>query len=83
MIDVSWTDEAVFVEVKVPYPASHTFTLEIKTSSRWSNRLLGYTVREALLRKLESIREDAYLQGWKDAKAKRAKRRTFFRGWET
>jgi hypothetical protein len=63
--------------------SSHTagtdFRLVYNAGAEWAARLLHADLRERLSQRMRQIRQEAYAQGWKDAKAKRRKE-TWFSG---
>lgn len=43
--------------------------------------MLSERMQKDLSNKLESIRREAYNEGWKDAKSKKVAKRTWFKSW--
>ncbi len=82
MISFKRTDNIVVVQVKhgVLFNDEH-FTLQIASSHAYQAELLNRQLKDQLENKLEAIRKEAYEQGSKDAKAKRAKKTWFSRWW--
>lgn len=58
------------------------FSLELHQSQDYQAELLRKAFQENLNRHLEKIKQKYYNEGWKDAKAKTAKRSSFWGGWE-
>jgi len=58
------------------------FSLEINQSMDYQAELLRKALQDNLNRHLERIKEKYYNEGWKDAKAKSGKRKSFWGGWE-
>lgn len=53
------------------------FTFTADAGSEWTASLLVSRILDRLDQNMTSVRENAYRQGWKDAKAKRAKSKWF------
>lgn len=56
-----------------------SFDLTFHAPNEWSARLLLNAMRAQAQSAMSAIRQEAYAEGWKDAKAKRAKT-TWFSG---
>lgn len=72
-------DLLVRIESELP-PKENVYLLRWNTADACYANLLGDHLRSKLNNKLRAIREEAYEQGWKDAKAKR-KKKDWFSGW--
>lgn len=57
--------------------AGPTFTWRWSAGSEWAATLLLDAIRKQLASEMLAIREQAYKEGWRDAKAKRAKQSWF------
>jgi hypothetical protein len=81
MITIQTNDSAVVtVKVQGQYPVGNwEYPFEFRAREKDYAMLLASNLREHLSRKIREAREEEYLAGWKDAKAKRAKR-TWFKG---
>lgn len=82
MISFKRIDNKVEVQVKhgVLFNDQY-FTLNINETYAYQAELLTRQLNDQLQKKLEAIRKEAYEQGWKDAKAKSAKKTWFSRWW--
>lgn len=58
------------------------FSLEINQSMDYQAELLKKALQDNLNKHLMIIKEKYYNEGWKDAKAKSGKRKSFWGGWE-
>jgi uncharacterized protein (DUF2164 family) len=58
------------------------FELKIEQAHDYQAQLLVNALHENLNRHLKEIKEKYYNEGWKDAKAKKKKRISFFGGWK-
>ena len=79
---ISFEREGAAVNVKVEHGIFFNngyFSLPIYQSHDYQAALLCRQLNENLGNKLEAIRQEAYTQGWKDAKAKCAKKTWFSR----
>jgi hypothetical protein len=68
-------------EITLHVDGSHEYTFPFKwnTGQEWSAQLLQDDLVSTLKIAMQSLAEEAYTKGWKDAKAKRAAE-TYF-GW--
>ncbi len=55
----------------------HSFKFDFNAGTEWSAKLLVQAMRDGAGACMEQIRRDAYLEGWRDAKAKRRKQTWF------
>lgn len=82
MINFSRKDSAVTVEVEANVGVAARF---FHFTMNLSNEVYAYMLREnfqtKMTKALQDIRREAYEQGWKDAKAKIARRDWFSGGW--
>lgn len=69
------------VEIYIPTLGNRVFDFEWQCGGEYSAGLLYGAMREQLSEALETARREAYSQGWRDAKAKRAKERWFSGSW--
>lgn len=76
VLSVSRSGETVALEVVLPFV--QTFAFRFHAGSEWSAKLLESATRARLGDLSEKVREQAYAQGWKDAKAKKSAKRTWF-----
>jgi hypothetical protein len=60
---------------------NHTYHLTFNCNSVPYAELLRMRMQEGLRPKLEEIRKEAYLDGYKDGRAKRGKKNWFKRWW--
>jgi hypothetical protein len=81
MIPVEVRRNGSQVEIKVTVNNGTGFVFAWNTGAEWSAMLLRDAVAVAIADRLETIRKQAYEDGWKDAKAKRARSQWFERGW--
>lgn len=83
MISFTRNDNQVIVKVEHGiFPANNSyFSLEITQAFEYQAELLRRQLHNHLSSKLEAIRQEAYNQGWKDAKSKKVPKRTWFSGW--
>ena len=58
------------------------FVLKIDQNENYQAELLSRQLNENLNNHLIKLKEKYYMEGWKNAKAKSAKRKFFFGGWE-
>lgn len=71
------------VYIKVELPGVQTFDFRFDTLNEWSAELLMRAVQDRLGDTAQTVREESYLEGWKAAKAKHAKRKHFDTIWGT
>lgn len=57
------------------------FGLTWEAGTEWAARLLVWHLGARLSDQLTAIRQEAYANGWKDAKAKKGAKRVWFSGW--
>lgn len=82
MIEISNKGSNVTVNVKGRYPVMDwTWNFSIDVTHEAYAKMLGENLRESMSFRLCAIREEAYRQGWKDAKAKTKKQGWFRRTW--
>lgn len=77
---IEFQRDAETVRVKVESGAAgggQVFAFLFSAGAEWAANLLISHLRERMWNRLEAIRKEAYLQGWKDAKA-HAKKQTWF-----
>lgn len=80
MIEFLREGSLIKVKVKTTVLGGHWWAPVIECNSEPYASLLRQHMHEDLNHKLEAIRREAYLKGWKDAKAK-VKKETWFSGW--
>lgn len=79
MISFDVDDTTVTITVKAPYPLDGTtFVFRWNAATVWAAKLLEHALEQAMHRALEQARREAYAQGWKDAKAKKGAKETWF-----
>jgi hypothetical protein len=61
------------------WAANTTFSLVYQAGAEWAARLLARELGRCASERMRQARQEAYTQGWKDAKAKRRKE-TWFSG---
>lgn len=82
MIEITRDQKEVVLKVETGLePKANVFLFKWNCNDECYATLLRDHMHERLNRKLAAIREEAYLQGWKDAKAKTAKKTWFSRWW--
>lgn len=75
MIKIGRKESKVIVQVKHGiFFGEEYFELEINQGSDYQAELLKRQLQDFMETKLQIIRRDAYLEGWKDAKAKTKKK---------
>ena len=82
IIEIKRKDNAVILNITVyiPYECERIFTFTWDTEASWSAGLLTSAMKTALETRITAIREEAYQDGWRDAKAKKGGKRTWFSG---
>ncbi len=75
------TCRGTYVALNVDVPGVDSFEFALDARSEWAAKLLANAVRDRLGKAAQSVRESAYNEGWKAAKAKRAKRTLFDTLW--
>lgn len=76
-MDIKIFNEGASVKMELDcsdYPLNATITLSRDFGSEVYARLLAYHMKKQLNECIESIRDDAYNAGYRDGRAKRAKR---------
>lgn len=81
MIQIEIKETKVRVIVDTKYPIESRYVFSFDTGNADFAALLAENMNEKMRNDLEKIRRDTYEQGWKDAKAKKAKERYFSRMW--
>lgn len=71
------------VAFTTPWFNLQKWTFEVSAASDLEAEYVAHSMREQMNEKLRRIRAEAYEEGWKDAKAKRAKRKYHHGGWPT
>lgn len=80
MLKIHTSDEKVVTTISGQYPVSDWgYTFTFNAGSKDYAAMLSHNLRDHLEKSLRTIREHAYNDGWKDAKAKRGKK-TWFSG---
>ncbi len=83
MVELSSKDKTVTVKIKGGWPVGDwVWTWSIDVGQEAYALLLVNNMRERMGYELSRIREDAYNEGWKNAKAKTTKRTWFSRCWK-
>jgi len=83
MIRFEVSGSNVRITMTGPYPVQDTtFHFEGSTPAPWVAKMLWRLLDTAIRERLHKIREVAYNNGWKDAKAKSAKQNYFDYGWD-
>ena len=84
MIEILHKGNDVLVEVTAKAPVQRwVWTFKMTMENEAYARLLSTNFRENMQELLASTREEAYVQGWKDAKAKVTKETWFSSTWKT
>lgn len=82
MIQIQSKDTQLIVRLFAGYPISEwEFTTTGNMQYEAYALLVAHNIREYIDKRIRSIREDEYNKGWKDAKAKKAKRTWFSCQW--
>lgn len=80
MITITKKGTSVMIEVQSKYPLNRSYLFYWECGREDFALLLRDNLQGKMNDALEKIRQDAYMKGWKDAKA-RAKKETWFSGW--
>lgn len=81
MITIFARDTEVIVQVQAEALGDERFVFRFNAGVGWAARLLAGSLSRSMYERLTAIREAAYADGWKDAKAKRARRDWFGGTW--
>lgn len=73
------TNVSVTIDVVIPFWNERQFTLNWSAGSEWGAGLLAKAMKDRLWEHMKATREEFYLKGYADAKAKR-KKETYFNG---
>jgi len=76
-LDVALDGATVVITLTVDV-LDRVFRFDCPAGSPWAAQLLRLTMQDQLRRAMERARADAYEAGWRDARAKRPKRVSFW-----
>jgi hypothetical protein len=71
------------INCDIPNYEERVFSVYWNAGNEWAAGLLSAETEKQMYAKLERIRCEAYEEGWRAAKAKKAKRKYFNLGWFT
>lgn len=81
MIEIAQDETFVVVTVTASWESGASkFPLRFNCGTEWAARLLTWSMTQVMWSALTKAREDAYADGWRDAKAKKSAKQTLFRG---
>jgi hypothetical protein len=80
VLNVRADGDKVLVRVGEPI-SGETYHFSFNAGSSWAARLLSFAIDKALGEVIREARAKAYADGWRDAKAKRAKQVHFSTWW--
>jgi hypothetical protein len=79
-IDVEGEKVQVKVTMSVPFWENRVFPFTFECASRAYAGFFGRALQDKLFKSIQEARQEAYEQGWNDAKKKRRKE-DYFKGW--
>lgn len=84
MIEILRNGKTVTLRAKPGHPVSDmTFDFTFTVETEWAATFLVWSLRERLGKELRTARERSYKQGWREAKAKKGAKETWFSSvWE-
>ena len=75
---LSFTRKTSQVILNVPGPLGLWFPLTFEAGTEWAAELLLDFINHGIEKRIENVRRLEYEAGWKDAKAKKRPKRTWF-----